>query len=407
MFQHNISKNSVLSNEVSLIISNDVLDNNRDIGDAGLSGSNSPSAFTVTLPSGINRVNKIRIDSITFPHINNIHTDNIVFKYVIEYNFTGQFGSNPFSVNVLDAGPINNENDLITRIPNVDFIDNVYNNKYILKFPEATLVRLPFNNLTKQIGFNSLSLSKNLWISLTDIYSSNFIDKRVTLTSLNNKFLYRKSDPTISFPDPFYEITSIEIPTGTYDIFTLLNIMKKNINIILSTTFIPETNKILIEADGNYEVLNSALAVDILKIAVGPVPFSPPPPFPQLDPESLYNVSIDENKTFPYCIADDNSNIDVSTIKDYTKLSIILFDGDVTPADFIIPEGKYTPEEIVNALNATTTSQSTNVMFNYNPITAKITANLQFYRLLQTGLSDILGGCLLYRPGSRNRICKY
>lgn len=336
MLQHNISRNSVLQNKVHVLLTNKELLYREPGPEANFNPERFSDIFNVKLKKEIKRVNKIRINNLILPNIYNISDDN--------RSFTLLDGNTQKTYKLLTIPPYVGEprfdenGDLITDavfsltafdlsygldpiIPNTTMLvkNNILFNKIAIQITDV-------NNIENPIEKNITMTVNNLTYNLGFLKSQEFIQSIISKDPPIYNFIIDDSNNTLIFEVKYLDkltpdIIEVKIPNATYDIYTLINVLK-NKNVYMTYD---ENTKLIIMSYGDNLIfkLQDSNLKDLLGFESGTI-------------KSEYLIKSDTTVDLDYWYT--------TIFVDYTKLDF----GSFT---YNIDVGKYTIEEIIDILN--------------------------------------------------------
>lgn len=213
MLQHNISRDTVLKDQISLIINSDHL----DIADTTISLTTSSSNSFIVNIEDIDRVTKLSVDNIKIPPFYNVHRNNVTLK--LGSNSSVGLATELINMIVPDlelsnaADPIASIKQNIEQsyadlsrklsgLPSVNVNIDVLENKMIMSFEQDGLVPdnvfIGFNNFSSFLGYSERTNSTLGWFSDTLV---NLDMNSIVITELNQTIQYVNIIPMIPVSD--------------------------------------------------------------------------------------------------------------------------------------------------------------------------------------------------------------
>lgn len=377
MLQHNISRNTTLSNEVPLLINSNKLDlRNVDIS----AKETSSSSFNVILEKPLERVSKIQLKKINLPEIYNINKEDIKLTLFSTSAQALDFSEETYEFPIIrNTNPIPSlksriedayNSETLPGLINLEIFTDLFDSKFcfvwnISNIPLPREVSIKFNEFSSNLGFNKRTTSFNGWISPV-INQEEFI---ISEELGNNEFKYTEFG-TLS-PNP--KMYTVIIPDAKYDIYTLLNVLKRN---GVNGTF-TDTKRLILKVD--------------IEATINQTGFS-----------DLFGYTDNQIITF-ICVPERKININErdESCLDYTELYIVKGRGQYY---FNIEEGCWGIDSLIEELNTqnpqfiTVTPGGTEIpgppifQFSYSKITKKVCIESDgTFEIYSGGLACLLG----------------
>jgi len=340
MLQHNLSRDSSLSNEVKLIIdTSDLLYRNKNSDNTNVNKFS--DIVNVTLPNGgIKRVSKVKIDNISEPLIYNITNSNrtytiladgIEYDYIVSVGTSGRGGSyfalDPFR-SVYNNNPDNKAIPNSTMNARYDLLVNkisieISTAGFDLPSAAPPVLFLALSNLTYGLGFRKVAQFEHVIFGYDSMPEEFIISEELN----NNRILINSVDA----PNYIEKQVYITVPDATYDIYTLINVLRRqNLIVVLNggrnnvrATYVNNDNVSL-----PFEIVNLGSLDSLL----------------DLSGRSKYIVLAEKDYDADYYFS--------RLIVDYTVLSVVGFTSPIrTFNTYNLSEGKYTITQIIDELN--------------------------------------------------------
>jgi len=356
MLQHNISRDTTLSNEVKLIIdTTDSLYRYNALDPPSIDRFS--DIVNITLPNGgIDRVSKIKVDKITVPFTQNINDNNLKFTLFEDDEFSTTLRKDyiiPTLPKYDGSGNVINFIDNIVSTYDADPIYTLdYNymqihtdiipNKLLIRIIESDNSRddiklyMAVTNLTYNLGFNEVAVFKHMAMGKTD---KNRTDQ-FEINDSNNSFVI--TDEFEVLPD-----ITITVPNATYDVYTLGFALAK---LGIEYKYYTETGGFTI----SYKSRRFFIYSTPLTVLMG-----------------VTGLGANAIRTTIAMRNYDESFVNNKIAVDYTRLQI-------NSNTYSVPVGNHTPQEVVDILNTQNLYNNTidppypEFQFSYSSITNKV-----------------------------------